>query len=105
MNHKRQVLDEIVQQAGNPVDFLEGILEHSGIPERELVQTFCIYKFKYGLGIKYGKETTWEDGALEWASSACAKRFADEYSRRCSIHTIYERSTEGYDFTPVRTQL
>jgi hypothetical protein len=91
------------EESQNPRDFLEGIVSHSGISERELVQIFCIYKFKYGLGIKYDREIDWEEGALEWASSTCAAKFSAEYSRRCNIHTIYERSTEGYNFTPIRT--
>ena len=90
---KRQVLDEIVKDTDNPVDFLEGVLEHTGIPSRELVQLYCIYKFKYDLGVKYGRETTWEEAGLEWVDSGNAKRYGEFYDGRRNLHTLYEAST------------
>jgi len=102
MNHKRQVLEELAKESGNPVNLLEDIIEHSGIKEDVLVQFFCIYKFKYDLGVKYDRPTNYEEATQEWTSTTCAANFREAYDKRCNIHTIYERSTEGYDFNSIR---
>lgn len=102
MNHKSQLLKILEEESQNPLDFLEGIVEHSGVREDALVQLFCIYKFKYDLGKKYDRKTEWEESSMEWATSTCAADFREAYNKRCNIHTIYERATSRYDFTPVR---
>ena len=93
INHKR--MQEVERDTDNPMNFLEGLVEHSGITDRTFVQAYCIWKYKYELGIKEQRDPEWEYASDKWCADGLAESFAEVYDARCNIHTIYDRTKAG----------
>ena len=89
---KLERLEQIVQDTDNAINFLEILIDSCGIKDRSIVQAYCIWKFKYELGIEIGRNPGIEYAGNEWVERKLASRFAQVYDERLDIHTIYQRT-------------
>ena len=86
---KHKLLEEIAQDAQNNPLFFEEVIEHLGIDQRNLMQMYMLYKFKWNWNI-HGKDA-WNKTSFRWCEKGMAKAFADLYDDNISILTMYRR--------------
>lgn len=89
--NKHIVLEDIAASDNNALGFMEAIIEHSGIPTREIVQTYMIWTFKYEFGKEINEDPLWERAAEEYVERKYAAKFADVYDKRLHLYTIRDR--------------
>ena len=89
--NKHLVLEEIVESDNNAIGFMESIIEQSGIPTREVVQTYMIWIFKNEFGKEIREDPGWERSAQEYVNRKYAARFREVYDKRLHLYTIRDR--------------
>lgn len=81
----RKLLEDIAKDAHNDVDFFKEMLLHSCMSERNIMQMYMIYKFKWDYGQQVGKCPTWDETIFAWTEQGYAQRFADLYEPNKSV--------------------
>ena len=91
---KHNLLEDILADAKRDPLFFKEALEHSGINNRNLMQLYMMYKFKYMLGKELQRDPGWDYACEEWVNRNYAAKFADVYDGRLSVRTTTERLFE-----------
>ena len=87
---KLKTIDDCVKEAPGGLEFAEWLLSYSGIPQREIMQAYMIWKYKWNERIDDGNR------ACElFVERGFAKRFSELYHTGISAHTMYERLFNG----------
>jgi hypothetical protein len=89
---KHKLLEDIAQDAQNNPLFFEEVIEHAGINQRNLMQMYMIYKFKWNWN--FHGEKAWNDTSFKWCNSGMAKAYAQLYDEDLSVTGMYRRMVE-----------
>jgi hypothetical protein len=84
----RKILEQICEDARNDVDFFREVLLHSGMSDRNVMQMYMIYKFKWDYGKEIMMDPGWDMTITQWVDRGYAKKFADVYKEDKTVRQI-----------------
>jgi len=86
---KHRLLEEIAQDAQQEPQFFEEVIEHIGIDQRNLMQMYMMYKFKWNWKID-GKDA-WNRTCIRWCNTGMAEAYSRLYKENLTVTGMYRR--------------
>jgi len=91
--NKHKLLEDICEDAQRDPRFFEDLLEHCGMDQRNIMQMYMVYKFKWNWSMDEYHDLGWDGTLQRWVEEpySMAAAYADLYDENASVLAMYRR--------------